>query len=65
MNQYYKILIEFTHGTTPCYKHLVNRYGENIVNEIIERKYIVPSGKTDIGDLQYQITPLGRKIRDN
>lgn len=61
----HKLLMEFTHGTTPCRKHLVRRYGNELVDEALEKGYIVQIGVTDIGDPRYAITELGKKIRDN
>ena len=62
MNKYFKILLECTDKVSR--EHLVRKYGEALVDEVIKNGYIVEIGKTDIGDPQHIITTRGKEIRD-
>ena len=65
MNKYYKILIEFSNGTTPCKPHLIRRYGEDLLKECLQKEYIIQIGTNSVGDPIYTITEKGRQKRDN
>ena len=58
----YRFLLEFSKGTKACRTCLINRYGEEKLNEALEKGYIVEIGKTDIGAPQYVITEKGREV---
>ena len=65
MNKYYKLLMEFTNGSTPYVGLLCRRYTKELVNEAIKLNYIVECGKNTYGETLYTITSLGKSIRDN
>lgn len=65
MNKFYGLLMQFTHGTTPCRKHLLKNYSPILIDESIELGYIVEIRKNAYGEAVYAITDLGKNIRDN
>ncbi len=65
MNKFYRILMQFSGGTTPTRKSLLHSFDESLVDEAITLRYIIEIGTTDIGEPKYAITELGKQIRDN
>ena len=65
MNKYYKLLMEFTNGSTPYAGLLYRRHAKDLVDEAIQLGYIVACGKNTYGETLYTITPLGKSLRDN
>lgn len=65
MNEYYKILIEFSQGTTPCRSHLIRRHGIDLLTKCIQNNYIIKIGENSNGDAIYSITNIGKQKRDN
>ena len=65
MNPYYKLLIEFTNGSTPHEGLLYKRHGKDLVDKAIQSGYIIACGKNTYGETLYTITPLGKSLRDD
>ncbi|MBE6668046.1 MAG: hypothetical protein E7607_07055 [Ruminococcaceae bacterium] len=65
MNKYYKLLMEFTNGSTPYVGLLYRRHTKELVDEAIKLNYIVQCGKNTYGEPIFTITSLGKSIRDN
>ena len=64
MKTMYELLMVFSHGTTPCENHLINKYGEKLFIEALEKDYIFPCGENSEGETIYSITDDGEKKRD-
>lgn len=65
IDTWFKYLIIFSDGSVWSKTNLLRRWSsELIIEEALSLRYIEQCGITDIGDLQYRITDLGRKIRD-
>ena len=65
MSLCYKLLFEFTNGSTPCQTHLLRRYGEKILIEHVLNGYIVEIGSNTAGETIYAITEKGKHARDD
>ena len=65
MSKYYKLLMEFTNGSTPYIGLLYRRHSKELVDEAIRLNYIVECGKNMYGEMLYTITSLGKAVRDN
>ena len=65
MSKYFKLLMEFTNGSTPYIGLLYRRHTKELVDEAIILNYIVQCGKNTYGEPIYTITSLGKSIRDN
>ena len=65
MNEYYAILMQFTHGTTPCRIHLIRRFSEKLLDSAMEMGYIVQVGNNSYNEPIYAITQKGKEKRDN
>ena len=65
MSKYFKLLMEFTNGSTPYLGLLYRRHTKELVDEAISLNYIVQCGKNTYGEPIYTITSLGKSIRDN
>ena len=65
MSKYYRLLMEFTNGSTPYVGLLYRRYSKELVDEAIKLNYIVKCGENTYGETLYTITSLGKSIRDN
>ena len=64
MNEFFKMLVVFTNGNTPCRKYLVEKFSAELVDEAIREEYIIEIRKNDLGDPVYDITQKGKDKRD-
>ncbi len=64
MNKYFKILIQFKEGECLTRYWLVDRFGEQLVDEVIKNKYIIEVDKSQFDEPRYIITKLGLEVRD-
>ena len=61
---YYGFLMQFTNNTTPCRSHLVRIFGEELVDECVQKGYIRVCRTNAFGEPVYTITEKGRAERD-
>lgn len=62
--KYHKLLMLFTNGSTCTKLRLLRLYDENDIYKAIDLGLIYESHKDDTNTPVYNITELGRKIRD-
>lgn len=65
MNEFYSLLMQFTHGNECTRKHLMRNYSVELIDRALYESYIVEARKNDIGEPIYIITKLGEEKRDN
>ena len=64
MNKYYEILMQFDIGVPVTRFSLIHRFPEQLVDEIIEKGYIVYFDQSQFDEPRYIITKLGLEVRD-
>lgn len=66
VNNWFKYLVVFSSNTVWSKTNLLHCWkNESIIMEALDLKYIEECGINDIGEYQYRITELGKKVRDN
>lgn len=65
-NRFYGILAIASAGGNPVSRHfLLNKgYSEDLIDECLEKGYLIYLRNNDIGDAVYIITNRGREVRD-
>ena len=61
---FYGLLMQFSNGTTPCRSHLEKRFDVELIDAAIDSGYIREIKRNSCDDPVYQITLLGREVRD-
>lgn len=66
MDNWFQYLIVFSGDGVWSKTNLLHRWKSNaIIENALALSYIEQCGVTDIGEPQYRITELGKKVRDN
>lgn len=66
IDNWFKYLVIFSNNTIWGKTNLLHRWkSELIIDEALSLSYIEQCGVTNMGEPQYRITELGKKVRDN
>ena len=64
-NEWNRVLLLFGNTDIWTRKNLLHALNENEIDKALSSGYIEQCGENDIGEVQYRITQLGVKVRDN